>query len=62
MHSQGNILLIPAAQFLRLLPKELTLLSALMRSGCTLMLSLTTETVALVLIGAALLGEVEMMA
>lgn len=33
-----------------------------MRSGCTLMLSLTTETVALVLIGVALLGEVEMMA
>lgn len=33
-----------------------------MRSGCTLMLSLTTETVVLVLIGVALLGEVEMMA
>lgn len=33
-----------------------------MRSGCTLTLSLTIETVVLVLIGDALLGEVEMMA
>lgn len=39
-----------------------TLLSALMRSGCTLMLSLTTETAALVLMGIALLGDVEIMA
>lgn len=40
----------------------LTFLSALMRRGCTLMLSLATGTVVLGVMVAALLGEVEMMA
>lgn len=42
--------------------RPLTLLSALMRRGCTLMLSLTTDTAVLGVMVAALLGAVEMMA
>lgn len=57
IHTDSSLLVVGSHSL-----HTLTFLSALMRRGCTLMLSLAAGTVVLGVMVAALLGEVEMMA